>query len=91
LFSAKSVVGSQRYLASSLRRDVDAVSVRREVYDQNKMIVCPCTIRHGDGSLVTGAISHVNGSGVVEANNCCEVGIGGSSCGRKANDDICVR
>ena len=88
MFSTESVVGGQRYLASALRGDVDAVCVRSEVHHHDEVVARTCTVRHGDVSAVGGAVPDVDGIGAVEADDCSKVGIGGSGSGRKANDDI---
>ena len=89
MLGTESVVGGQRYLASSLRGNEDAVCVRREVHHHAEVVVRPRTVRDGYVRAVTGAVADINGIGAVEADDRGKVGIGGSVCGSKANDDIC--
>ena len=89
LLGAESVVGGQRYLASSLRGHEDAVCVRREVHHHAEVVVRPRTVRDGYVGAVTGAVAHINGIGAVEADDGSKVGPGGCVCGSEANGDIC--
>ena len=78
-------------MSLSLRGNVNAVCVRRRVHHHAEVVVRTCTVRDEHVRAVTGAVPDINGIGVVEADYCSKVGIGGSVCGSKANDDICPR
>ena len=88
MLGAESVVGGQRYLASSLRGHVDAVGVGREVHHHAEVVVGPCIVGDGDVRAVGGTVADINGIGAVEADDGSKVGPSGCVCGGQANGDI---